>query len=828
MNQYPNNNTKTTTTTTTHPSTSNTTTPTHHQQYYPQHHYNALFSSNGSSGGGGGGGPRPTPTITTLNTSSSVGVMGVGVDERLRHLLTTVPESALSSAHWVSRTGRSSSFSTSTPLIPPRPPHLSSSSTTTPRMPPPRRHPSSIFSSSSTNSTPYQTPHPPPPHPNISSSSPLMPPPPPPPPKVPHSSSSSFFPTLLHSSASTMDSSVLAPPPGSTHILNSGMGGGRKRPMAPPSASTSSSSTTPAPPPRPSLPPQPPPLDLSDDLAAQGHLSMDEEPSQVLMSLSWTRGKLGAAFYDVTTEQVYVVEDKVEAAPDFWVLRCLFREQRPRCMLVGGRQDQRLFEVLRELCGGAVGVPSPYNNNKHTPPQAGGGGDGGGGVAGRRTTTTTNNTTNNSTSPSSSTTSFTSSSSSCHLRILPMGDFKYELCVRRVLSLSLPGEPEGATEGERELFVRGLVNTHLRAMTRALGALLRFLDVHGAEIAAPGHLLEATPVLGIHVYVMEDMAQLDEATAVALQVFSEEQHPAASKSGKPSASKEGLSLYALLSRTACPMARHTLRRVLLRPLVEVGALEGRYAAVGWGVDSANMDTLKQLQACLRHVSNVSYTVGRLHRGQLGVRDWKVLYKSLFNAILIGEICQAQDQGIPIFKQEAKANSWFAAEKTYLKAATALLDDSSSDTEDTAPPHLQAQRKRRGKYMEEVMPCPKTPEDWKKIVEEFGGRWQFYNCIGALDGKHTAIKSPRNQGSVYYNYKGFHSIILLALVDAGHKFIFIDCGSNGSASDSGVFRDTQLFKKYTFINHPERGDEQLGEQHADCPGRDSNSGPWIRS
>ncbi|XP_050689651.1 putative nuclease HARBI1 [Eriocheir sinensis] len=98
------------------------------------------------------------------------------------------------------------------------------------------------------------------------------------------------------------------------------------------------------------------------------------------------------------------------------------------------------------------------------------------------------------------------------------------------------------------------------------------------------------------------------------------------------------------------------------------------------------------------------------------------------------------------------------------------------------------------YMEEVMPCPKAPEDWKKIAEEFGSRWRFYNCIGASDGKHIAIKVPRNQGYVYYNYKGFHSIILLALVDAGHKFIFIDCGSNGSASDSGVFRDTQLFKK----------------------------------
>ncbi|MPC93724.1 hypothetical protein E2C01_088864 [Portunus trituberculatus] len=53
---------------------------------------------------------------------------------------------------------------------------------------------------------------------------------------------------------------------------------------------------------------------------------------------------------------------------------------------------------------------------------------------------------------------------------------EYELCVRRVLSLALPGEPEGVTEAERELFVRSQVNTQHRAMTRALGALLRWVS----------------------------------------------------------------------------------------------------------------------------------------------------------------------------------------------------------------------------------------------------------------------------------------------------------------------------------------------------------------
>ncbi len=47
--------------------------------------------------------------------------------------------------------------------------------------------------------------------------------------------------------------------------------------------------------------------------------------------------------------------------------------------------------------------------------------------------------------------------------------------------------------------------------------------------------------------------------------------------------------------------------------------------------------------------------------------------------------------------------------------------------------------------------------------------------------------------MYYNYKGFHSIILLGQVDADYKFIWADVGSNGAASDAQIFADFELKK-----------------------------------
>ena len=94
-------------------------------------------------------------------------------------------------------------------------------------------------------------------------------------------------------------------------------------------------------------------------------------------------------------------------------------------------------------------------------------------------------------------------------------------------------------------------------------------------------------------------------------------------------------------------------------------------------------------------------------------------------------------------------------------------------------------------MQEVIQCPTTPEGWKAIAGGFADRWQFHHVIGALDGKHIAIQAPNNMGSLYYNYKGFHSIVLLALVDADYKFMYVDVGTNGSSSDAGIFQTTDL-------------------------------------
>lgn len=92
-----------------------------------------------------------------------------------------------------------------------------------------------------------------------------------------------------------------------------------------------------------------------------------------------------------------------------------------------------------------------------------------------------------------------------------------------------------------------------------------------------------------------------------------------------------------------------------------------------------------------------------------------------------------------------------------------------------------------------MRVPTSEEEWKAIATRFEKMWNLPLCIGALDGKHVKIITPVGSGSHFFNYKGTFSIVLLALVDAHLRFIYVDAGTNGRCSDGGVWAKSD-FKK----------------------------------
>ena len=57
-----------------------------------------------------------------------------------------------------------------------------------------------------------------------------------------------------------------------------------------------------------------------------------------------------------------------------------------------------------------------------------------------------------------------------------------------------------------------------------------------------------------------------------------------------------------------------------------------------------------------------------------------------------------------------------------------------------------------------------------------------------------LKKPNNTEALYHNYKGFFSIVMLALVDGQYKFRRVDAGTAGSFSDAQIFNAPQLKRR----------------------------------
>ena len=59
--------------------------------------------------------------------------------------------------------------------------------------------------------------------------------------------------------------------------------------------------------------------------------------------------------------------------------------------------------------------------------------------------------------------------------------------------------------------------------------------------------------------------------------------------------------------------------------------------------------------------------------------------------------------------------------------------------------------------------------------------------------NVQIVKPANNASLFYNYKHYCSVVLMAVADTDYQFIYVNVGAYGKEADSTVFKESDLWK-----------------------------------
>ena len=88
----------------------------------------------------------------------------------------------------------------------------------------------------------------------------------------------------------------------------------------------------------------------------------------------------------------------------------------------------------------------------------------------------------------------------------------------------------------------------------------------------------------------------------------------------------------------------------------------------------------------------------------------------------------------------------------------------------------------------------TNDELEPVLESYKEKWGFPMCAGAIDGTHIPIIAPKENQIDYVNRKGYHSVVMQAVVDCNYLFRDIVIGWPSSVHDARILSNSKLYKK----------------------------------
>ncbi|XP_050680563.1 mutS protein homolog 5-like isoform X2 [Leptidea sinapis] len=304
-----------------------------------------------------------------------------------------------------------------------------------------------------------------------------------------------------------------------------------------------------------------------------------------LLSAICKGGRLGAACYTLQTGELQVLEEIMDSGPEHQIFQSLYRQTEPVRVILDSKSQNTFIDVVKNAV---------FHNGEMTDAR-------------------------------------------CKLFFVSSKDYNYEACKRRIYSLALPGEPSACSEEQRAIFLRTVLDFSQTMSVHALGALLRYLDLNWSNLNMDLHT--KPHFMTLKRISLLDIVLMDEDTYRGLQIFNTQAHPSGFKRGVQGSNKEGLSLFHLFSKCYSKVGQARLRLLLRHPTTDIETLRQRQDVIEFFMKPQSDSIMRNICSSLRYIKNVNGILAKIKALSAKAFVWKSLYNTLYNAVVISEICE---------------------------------------------------------------------------------------------------------------------------------------------------------------------------------------------
>ncbi|KAI8819391.1 muts domain V-domain-containing protein [Fimicolochytrium jonesii] len=302
-----------------------------------------------------------------------------------------------------------------------------------------------------------------------------------------------------------------------------------------------------------------------------------------VLALSYRRGKIGAAYYNVADSVLFLMEDANDDQ-HFEIVQLLKFQVQPSTIIVSARADDDFVAAVT--------------------------------AADERL-------------------------GSIEIAVRPSTDFIYQTAKNKILSLHVdefdgpdldqPGQANPSISGNKLSMMfqlESIISLENQEMVCCAGALLNYIS----KAKLTGAILERNidmEVAKVEQFNLKKYMQINADAMWSLQIFQDEAHP----NMFSKRSKEGLSLFGILDNTKTPLGRTLLKQWFLRPSMEVEVIRQRHAAVEFFLMTDIRYEVDQLRAALRNIKNIPRALRKM-KSKATIPEWQMILKFAYYSLKV--------------------------------------------------------------------------------------------------------------------------------------------------------------------------------------------------